>query len=51
MEFNVPLENWTSNQKLRDWILANVEKCSPKSVHLCDGSEEENKKLLRTSCR
>lgn len=31
--------------KLRDFIKKNVELCKPKALWICDGSEEEDKKL------
>ncbi|NXN90226.1 PCKGC protein, partial [Bombycilla garrulus] len=30
----------------RDFIETNAKLCQPESIHICDGSEEENKKLL-----
>ncbi|KFU90402.1 Phosphoenolpyruvate carboxykinase, cytosolic [GTP] [Chaetura pelagica] len=30
----------------RDFIESNAKLCQPESIHICDGSEEENKKLL-----
>lgn len=36
----------TKNQKLLDWVNETAAMCQPDSVHWCDGSEEENKKLL-----
>ncbi|NXL81733.1 PCKGC protein, partial [Leptocoma aspasia] len=30
----------------RDFIEANAKLCQPECIHICDGSEEENKKLL-----
>ncbi len=38
---NIPLEQWTDNERLRAWIQAMVDKCRPDAIHLCDGSEEE----------
>ena len=34
------------NQKLNSWIKEWAELCQPKEIHWCDGSEEENQKLL-----
>lgn len=36
----------TNNKKLLAWVDEWVELCQPDSVHWCDGSEEENQKLL-----
>ncbi|NXN22528.1 PCKGC protein, partial [Nycticryphes semicollaris] len=30
----------------RDFIESNAKLCQPESIHICDGSEEENKKIL-----
>lgn len=34
------------NKKLQAWIDEIVEMCKPDKVYLCDGSEEENERLL-----
>lgn len=31
---------------VRSWVEHNVDLCKPDSVHICDGSEAENKRLL-----
>ncbi len=36
----------TKNQKLLDWVNEWTEICQPDNVHWCDGSEEENQRLL-----
>ncbi|MDD1443193.1 phosphoenolpyruvate carboxykinase (GTP) [Dolichospermum sp. ST_sed3] len=36
----------TSNQKLIDWVNEWAELCQPEKVFWCDGSEEENSRLL-----
>jgi len=36
----------TKNQKLIDWVKEMTELCQPDSVHWCDGSDEENQKLI-----
>ena len=36
----------TGNQKLNHFIQEVIDLCQPDDVHLCDGSEEENKTLL-----
>lgn len=38
------LDQLTTN--VRTWVEKNVDLCQPDSVHICDGSEAENKKLL-----
>ncbi|XP_075427760.1 phosphoenolpyruvate carboxykinase, cytosolic [GTP] [Ascaphus truei] len=35
------------NPEVRDFIVANTRLLQPDSVHICDGSEEENTKMLR----
>lgn len=40
------LEEWTQHAKLRAWVLEQIQLCEPAHVHLCDGSDEENAKLL-----
>lgn len=47
MDFNLPLEEWTTNRSLIDWIKDKIELCTPDRVHLCDGSEKENNELLK----
>ncbi|XP_029469625.1 phosphoenolpyruvate carboxykinase, cytosolic [GTP] isoform X2 [Rhinatrema bivittatum] len=32
--------------EVRDFIQSNAALCQPESIHICDGSEEENKKIL-----
>lgn len=39
------LHNWTSNQKLKEWITKTIDLCEPDKVHLCDGSQEEYDQL------
>lgn len=41
MHFNIPLEDWTQNSRLREWIKANIQLCQPKEIHLCSGTDEE----------
>jgi len=36
----------TSNEKLKSWVKEWADLCQPDSVHWCDGSDEENQKLL-----
>ncbi len=36
----------TSNQKLISWVNQWAELCQPENVYWCDGSEEENRRLL-----
>lgn len=46
MESNIPLEQWTQNRKLREWIHEKIAICKPSKVHFCDGSEEEYNFLM-----
>jgi phosphoenolpyruvate carboxykinase (GTP) len=43
----VPLEQWTTNQKLKNWIHTVAALCQPDKIHLCDGSQEEYDALSR----
>ncbi len=43
--FNRPLKDWTSHAGLIRWIEEAIELCSPKSVYLCNGGEEEYQEL------
>lgn len=36
----------TKNQKLNQWVKEWAELCQPDNVYLCDGSEQENQRLL-----
>ncbi len=36
----------TDNQKLKSWVKEMAELCQPDSIHWCDGSDEENKKII-----
>ncbi|HEX3009416.1 MAG TPA: phosphoenolpyruvate carboxykinase (GTP) [Bacteroidales bacterium] len=36
----------TKNQKLNQWVKEWAELCQPENVYLCDGSEQENQRLL-----
>ncbi len=40
------LHKWTQNPRLIQWILEAIELCTPKDVHLCEGSLEEHEALL-----
>lgn len=42
---HTPLEQWTKNVQLIQWIQKMEAHCKPAHVHLCDGSEEEYRKL------
>ena len=39
-------ENLTKNEKLKAWVREWADWCQPDSVYWCDGSEEENQRLL-----
>lgn len=40
------LDNWTEHSELKKWIITQIELCKPRNIHLCTGSEQENKTLL-----
>jgi phosphoenolpyruvate carboxykinase (GTP) len=40
------LAQWTKNQGLIHWIDQHVKLCQPDRVHLCDGTELENRELI-----
>jgi phosphoenolpyruvate carboxykinase (GTP) len=42
----VPLDSLT-NQHIKEFVQKNADICTPDSIHVCDGSEEENSKLLK----
>jgi len=37
---------WTTNHTLQRWINERIQLFQPSAVHLCDGSEEENERLI-----
>ncbi len=39
----------TKNQKLLDWVKEVADMCQPDKIYWCDGSEEENDRLLKES--
>lgn len=36
----------TSNKKLQDWVKEIADMCQPDNIYWCDGSEEENQRLI-----
>ena len=40
-------DKMTTNQKLLDWVEEMAKMCQPDSIHWCDGSQEENDRLLK----
>ncbi len=47
MRFNRDLSSWTTHSLLISWIEENISLCTPDSVHLCDGSDEEFSSLMQ----
>lgn len=41
MHINIPLDEWTKNTKLKQWIKDAIALCTPDDVWLCDGSKAE----------
>ncbi len=41
-----PGQSFTQNQELLSWVSEIANLCKPDHIHWCDGSEEENQKLL-----
>ena len=37
----------TSNKKLQEWVNEMADMCQPDQIHWCDGSQEENDRLLQ----
>ncbi len=48
MQFNIPLESWTKNQKLISWIRESADLCQPGQIWLCDGTEKEYELMCQT---
>lgn len=45
---NIPLDQWTNNVELANWITKQAQTLTPAKVHLCDGSESEYNDLCAT---
>src|SRR5690554_5420818 len=41
----------TSNRKLQEWVKEMADLCQPDHVYWCDGSQEENERLLQTAVK
>ena len=41
----------TNNQKLKAWVNEMAAMCQPDNIHWCDGSEEENQRLISQSVK
>ena len=37
----------TENKKLQDWVMEMADLCQPKEIYWCNGSQEENERLLK----
>lgn len=48
VDISPKLKAWTSNQRLRDWILDKIALCQPQTVHLCTGTPQEYQELINT---
>ena len=46
MDKNKDISFWTKNKKLITWVEEMKDLCMPDSVHICDGSQEENDYLV-----
>ena len=40
------VNRWTTNNTLQHWINERIQLFQPSAVHLCDGSEDENQRLI-----
>lgn len=47
LQSNTPIESWTQNKALCEWIKEIAVLCQPERVHLCDGSEEEYQQICQ----
>jgi GTP-dependent phosphoenolpyruvate carboxykinase len=41
------MKKYTNNDKLIDFVVDKVNLCNPDNIHLCDGSEQENKEIYQ----
>jgi len=47
MRYRKESSELTKNKKLLDWVKEMADMCQPDQIYWCDGSEEENKRLLQ----
>lgn len=42
------VESWSTNPRIREFVIETVKLCQPDAIHFCDGSEQENQLILKT---